>query len=131
MALDTNVLFDLADGKDFACTVLEVLREEKATVKVSPTVIIEIAYEITHPASSQKARRAEQAFECLHTWSITPFSLAPIQHAIAMEFSNSLQHAGMLPHGEFHDGCILAEAALCPLEFLITSDRHLLATDRE
>jgi hypothetical protein len=36
LALDTNVLFDLADGKDFASTVLEVLREEKATVTVSP-----------------------------------------------------------------------------------------------
>jgi hypothetical protein len=53
LALDTNVLFDLADGKDFASTVLEVLGEEKATIKVSPTVMIELEYEITHPVSPQ------------------------------------------------------------------------------
>lgn len=131
LALDTNVLFDLADGRDFATTVLEVLAEEKATVKVCPTVLVELEYEINHPSSEQKARRAEKAFQCFHTWNITPFSLAPVQHAIAKEFSDSLQNAGVLPHGELHDGCILAEAALCPLEFLLTSDQHLLSIDSE
>ncbi|MEK7677261.1 MAG: type II toxin-antitoxin system VapC family toxin [Verrucomicrobiota bacterium] len=131
MALDTNVLFDLADGKDFATTVLEVLAEERATVKVCPTVILEIEYEISHPASLQKGRRAEQAFKCFRTYGITPFTLAPVQHALAQRFSTSLQDAGVLPHGEFHDGCVLAEAALCPLEFLLTSDRHLLSINSE
>jgi len=131
LALDTNVLFDLADRKDFAETVLEILQEEKATVKVSPTVIVEMEYEITHPSSPQKAKRAERAFQCIPAWGITPFTLAPVQHAIAAEFSKALQHARILPDGEFHDGCILAEVALCPLEFLVTSDTHLLSIDRE
>lgn len=131
LGLDTNVLFDLADEQDFAGTVLEVLKEEKATVKVSPTVLIEIEYEIMQPASPQKARRAEHALRCLPSWGITPFTLAPIQLAIAAEFSRSLQQASILPDGEFHDGCILAETALCPLEYLLTSDLHLLSLDRE
>jgi predicted nucleic acid-binding protein len=131
LGLDTNILFDLADEKDFAGTVLEVLKEEKATVKVSPTVLVEIEYEIMHPASPQKARRAERALHCLPSWGVTPFSLAPIQLAIAAEFSRSLQHARILPDGEFHDGCILAETALCPLEYLLTSDVHLLSMNRE
>jgi predicted nucleic acid-binding protein len=59
LALDTNVLFDLADGRDFAVTVLEVLAEETATVKISPTVMVELEYEITHAPTVQKARRAE------------------------------------------------------------------------
>jgi len=131
LALDTNVLFDLADGKDFATTVLEVLAEENATVKVCPTVMVEIEHEISHPVSLQKARRAERAFKCFKTWGITPFSLAPVQHAVAQNFSVSLQNTGVLPQGEFHDGCILAETALCPLEYLLTSDRHLLSIDSE
>lgn len=131
LALDTNVLFDLADGKDFAGTVLEVLKEEKATVKVSPTVMMELEYEIIHPASPQKGKRAERAIHCIHSWDITPFRLAPIQLDIAVEFSKSLQYARVLTDGEFNDGRILAEVALCPLEFLLTSDTHLLSINRE
>jgi len=131
LALDTNVLFDLAEGRDFAITVLEVLVEESAHINVCPTVLVEMEYEISHPASVQKARRAERAFECIRSYGITPFTLTPVQHALAQRFSNSLQDTGVLPHGEFHDGCVLAEVALCPLEFLLTSDKHLLSIDTE
>jgi predicted nucleic acid-binding protein len=131
LALDTNVLFDLADRKEFAEAVLEILQEQKATVKVSPTVLLELEYELEHPASPEKAKRAERAFRCFRTWDITPFTLAPVQHAIAKEFSKRLQGAQLLPDVEFHDGCILAEAALWPVEFLVTSDIHLLSIDRE
>ena len=57
LALDTNVLFDLADERDFAETVLEVLREEKIVVKVPPTVMVEIEFEMTHPSSPEKEKR--------------------------------------------------------------------------
>jgi hypothetical protein len=58
-------------------------------------------------------------------------SLADVQLTIAAEFSKELRNLRLIADGEFNDGRILAETALCPLEFLLTSDSHLLSIDRE
>src|ERR1043166_2358041 len=131
LALDTNVLFDLADGKDFAGTVLEFLTEQKAAIKVPPTVMVELEYEISSQISPQKAKRAERAFQAIASWKMTPINLASAQRAVVREFSKTLQHAGVIPHDEFNAGCILAETALSCLDFLLTSDTHLLSIHRQ
>jgi predicted nucleic acid-binding protein len=131
VALDSNVLFDLADGKEFAATALEVLRENEAKVFVPPTVFIELLYEVEHCTSPEKGKRAERALDGVRAWNVKPISLTPTKLAIAKEFSNHLRDLRLLPNSEFHDGCILAEAALWPVAFLLTSDEHLLSIDRE
>ena len=44
LALDTNLLFDLAAEKDFAHTFREVYQERGYSLAVPPTVIQELAY---------------------------------------------------------------------------------------
>ena len=44
LALDTNLLFDLAAGKDFAHTFREVYQERGYALVVPPTAIQELAY---------------------------------------------------------------------------------------
>ena len=131
LALDTNVILDLADGKDFAATILEFLQEQKATIKIPPTVMVELEYEIEHPSSPRRAERAEHAFGAMPKWGITPLTLPAARHGVVEEFSKSMQQAGILPYGEFHDGCILAEVAFGGMDFLLSSDTHLLSIDRE
>jgi hypothetical protein len=117
LALDTNVLFDLADERDFAVTVLEVLAEKKAAVKVCPTVLVELQYEIPTRLPPKKLCAREKALQSIRTWNITPFVLKAVDNGIAKMFSERLQYIGILPHGEFNDGCILAESALCQSNF--------------
>lgn len=131
LALDTNVLFDLADGKEFASTILEVLMEKNITVHIPPTVLIELEHEICDPASPLKGRRAEQSFDCIRRWKMVPILLDEVQMGIAKEFYKALVLASLLPVAETHDGDILAEAALGGAEYLLTSDKHLLQMDRE
>lgn len=44
LAVDTNVLFDLAGDRDFAHTFREVFQERGYVIKVPPTVIQELAF---------------------------------------------------------------------------------------
>jgi predicted nucleic acid-binding protein len=44
LALDTNVLFDLADGKDFAHDFREISRRKGYALLVSPTVVAELYF---------------------------------------------------------------------------------------
>jgi predicted nucleic acid-binding protein len=131
LAVDTNVLFDLAEGKEFAKGALEVLRERGAVIQVSPTVLIELEHEVEKPKTPQKGKCAERALDSLLSWGMEPMKLDPVKLGIAAEFSRDLLRSKLLPPGEFHDGCILGEAALASAQFLLTSDTHLLGMDRE
>jgi predicted nucleic acid-binding protein len=64
-------------------------------------------------------------------WKLKPIRLEASKLGIAKEFAKTLLHTGLLPANEFHDGCILAEAAQGSAHFLLTSDKHLLNIDRE
>lgn len=131
LAVDSNVLFDLADGKRFAETAIEVLKEQGATILVTPTVLIELQYEIENPATAKKGKLAQRAKESLHTWEIERVQLEDVDLHIAMQFSKAIRNARLLPGEEINDGCILAETALGEAQYLLTSDTHLLGIDRD
>lgn len=47
LALNSNLLFDLAAGEDFALSLLEACQERGVRFKVPPTVVQELAYKAT------------------------------------------------------------------------------------
>ena len=108
LALDANILFDLAEGKDFAHTLKEVLQERGHSLKVPPTVIQELLYYADEKKCDESAI-AIKALREMRSWGIIPFDLIPTGHALTEQFSQKLIRKGFLPEGEFNDGLILAE----------------------
>lgn len=125
LALDTNVLFDLAAERDFAHTFREVFQERGFSLNVPPTVVQELSYYALEKQCAETAS-ALKALEQMRNWRLEPFDLKSVGHAIAEQFSQRLMRIGLLPDGEFNDGLILAETSLACIPALVTSDGDLL-----
>jgi len=125
LALDSNLLFDLAAEKDFSHTFREVYQERGYTLMVPPTVVQELTY-CALVKQSPESPLALRALQKLRFWHLTPFDLKSVGHGITERFSEKLMRLGLLPEGEFNDGLILAETALAGIPVLVTSDTDLL-----
>lgn len=125
LALDTNILFDLAHDKDFAHTFREVLQQRGYSLKVPPTVVQELGFYALRKQVPETPF-ALKALQNMREWGILPFDLVPTGHTITSEFSAKLIRKGFLPEGEFNDGLILAETSLACIHVLATRDFHIL-----
>ena len=128
LALDTNLLFDLAAGEDFAHTFREVYQERGYSLVVPPTAIQELAFYALEKQCAETPL-ARKALQELRSWNLSPFDLKSVGHGITKQFSEKLLRIGLLPEGEFNDGLILAETALANIPALVTSDADLLDID--
>jgi PIN domain len=133
LAADSNLIFDLAEDKDFAHTFREVFQSLGYAVEVPPTVVQELAFKAFYSRSGANdlvARRetdlAREGLRSLLSWGLRPFDLLPAGHGIAEQFAYALHHKQLLPPEEFNAGLILAECSLGGLPLLVTSDHHLL-----
>jgi len=132
VALDSNVLFDLAAGENFAATVLEILRENDAEIYVPPTVLLELLYEEEHCVVPAMGKLAGRALDSIHgVWKLLPVHLDANQEAIVRGFASALRHKRLLDPQEVNDSFILGESTQIPANFLLTSDKHLLLIDRD
>jgi predicted nucleic acid-binding protein len=128
-ALDTNLLIDLADEKDFAHTFREVFQEKGVELVVPPTVVHELAYFASgdaDSADSEVARLSHHALACMREWKLQAYDLISVGHGITEQFTKRLMSRGLLPDDEWNDGQILAESALHFCSSLVTSDGDLL-----
>ena len=125
LALDTNLLFDLAAEKDFAHAFREVYQERGHSLVVPPMVIQELTYYALVKQCAETPL-ALKALQQMRAWGLTPFDLKSVGHGITDQFSEKLMRLGLLPEGEFNDGLILAETALAGIPALATSDADLL-----
>lgn len=125
LSLDTNVLLDLAKGRDFAHDFREQFQKRGFALLLTPTVLIEVEFLLTFGNKAEQAL-AQEAYDQVEKWRFTAFDLPEVQLTIAEKFSRQLQHHGLLPAEEFHDGVILAETSLGAIPLLVTSDKHLL-----
>ena len=125
LALDTNLLFDLAAEKDFAHAFREMYQERGYSLAVPPTVIQELTY-CALVKECAETPLALKALQQMRAWGLTPFDLKSVGHGITEQFSEKLMRLGLLPEGEFNDGLILAETALALIPVLVTSDADLL-----
>lgn len=134
LAVDTNVLLDLADEEDDILDALAVIehRLPKAEKLVPPSVLDELTYLAESGQSPPVRRSAARAIQALrrehrfHPILELPFAPEGVE-ALAREF----RRLGLLPREEMHDSMILAETAFLDCSILLTSDEHLRVIDHQ
>jgi predicted nucleic acid-binding protein len=129
LALDSNILIDLADGLDAAHTFREEFQNRGYSLMVPPTVVTELTLMATKDHA--RASLARRALQSLREWEIQPYDLRSVSRGMTDEFVRRLIERDLLPRDEFNDGAILAETSLAEIPVLVTSDRHLLDIPHE
>lgn len=130
LALDANLLFDLAEDLDSAHDFRETFLSKGYSLIVPPTVVQELVH-FFDEALPPKSALAEKALKSMLEWRIKPVDLISVGHGIAESFYERLVKKGLLPASERHDGFILAETSLLEIPILVTSDAHLLDMDSD
>lgn len=132
VAVDTNVLLDLALPKDVAHDAIELLRRRVKDVEVivPPTVLEELSYIATRGTTRMEKQLAVIALRKLVSeWRFRPMNFIPVGHGIAEAIAEKLRKRGVVPTAEVNDSLIVAEAALANCTILLSSDKHLVDAD--
>ncbi len=130
LALDTNVVLDLAEGEDFAHEFREVFQGRGYGLLLPPTVTAELDVLASRGTFRQRTL-ARTALENLGGWKCMPLALSSTHLVIARQFATRLVARGLIPETEQNDGKILAQTSLACIPLLATSDHHLLGIDDE
>jgi hypothetical protein len=130
LALDTNVLFDLAKGLDFAHDLRTVFQSANYSLLAGPTVFRELGFASLYGNEPEK-KLAFKALANAAKWGILAFDLTRLDQTIAERFAERVLGIGLLPEEEFNDAMILAETALANIPLMVTSDKHLLDVDED
>jgi predicted nucleic acid-binding protein len=130
LALDTNLLLDLAANKDFAHEFKEEFSSRGYSLLAPPTVVAELAFFASLEDAPQQ-ELANVALGKMSLWKCQPFALSSIQLAIAIRFAARLIDSSLIPETEQNDGKILAQTSLAKIPLLVTSDKHLLDVDED
>lgn len=133
LAVDTNVLLDIADGVDDVLDAADVIADRlpDAEQLVTPSVLDELAYLADSGLTPQVRRSAGLAIRLLRNKDrfrpILELPFAPEKTGeLAKEFRRQLLLAE-----EVHDSLILAETVLLDCGILLTSDEHLRSIDHQ
>ena len=133
IAVDTNVLLDLADEVDDVTDAVQVIRRRlrQAQLLIPPTVREELANDVLNSEDFEKRERAMSAFRLARAWNIQPLDLIEARRAQARRIGQRLRRLALLPTAEINDSLVLAESALLACSMLLTSDAHLRGLDFE
>lgn len=132
VALDTNVLMDLACGEESTVDAIELMgkRLPGAVCLVLPTVIQELTYIARKGDTSREQRDAKRALGGIREWGFQPINFIPAGHAITDSIARKIREAGLLPMQEVNDSLFVAEAALAECTIIVSSDRHIRDIDQ-
>jgi predicted nucleic acid-binding protein len=132
VAVDANVLFDLADDLDDVVDAVFVIRERlrDARFLIPPTVQYELA-NWAFRGDGQKQEAARKAIQLGQSWRVVPVNLIAVRHGIAERIGERIRDQGLIPVEEVNDSLVLAESALLGCSILLTSDEHLRGIDFE
>ena len=132
VAVDTNVLFDLANGLDDVVEAVSAIGERLrgARFLIPPTVQHEVANWALrgHGPTREAARKAILLGQ---SWPIVPANLIAVGHGIAERIAGRIRGQRLIPDEEVNDSLLLAESALLGCSMLLTSDEHLRGIDFE
>jgi len=133
VAVDANVLFDLADELDDVVDAMSLIRDRLpgARFVIPPTAQHELANWALHGDTSQKRQTAQKAIGVARTRRIYPGNLIAVSQGIAERIARRLRDVELLPEEELHDAFIVSESALLHASILLTSDEHLRGIDFE
>jgi len=126
LALDTNLLLDLAAEVDFAHDFKEVFQNRGYGFIATPTVLGELHEQSVNAPTSRKRADAHAALTRLLLWDIAPLHFSAVEMGIAERLAERFLNLKLVPEEERNDALILAEAALAKVPLLVTSDKHLL-----
>ena len=134
VALDTNVLLNLADGAGIVIDCLETIKRRVPNPRliVLPTVILEltdISERDDDPRLKSLARLALSSI--LEPWHFLPVNCIPVGHGIVEEIGRKIRERGLIPEEEAHDSFVIAEAALYDATILISADSHIKDIDQQ
>ncbi len=134
VAVDTNVLLDLALPKDVAHDAVELVRKrikskDGVQLVAPPTVLDELHFLAAKGDDPKERALALKALQNLIRWGIKPLDLIPVGHGITETIARKLRDRGIIPAEEVNDSFIVAEAALANCALLITSDAHIADAD--
>jgi predicted nucleic acid-binding protein len=131
VAVDTNVILDLALPKDVTHDAIELLRRRVKGVEVivPPTVLEELSYIATHGTPADKRLAITALQKLVHEWKFRPMDFIPVGHGITEAIAVKLRKRGIVPTAEVNDSLIVAEAALANCTILLSSDKHLSEAD--
>ena len=132
VAVDANVLFDLAEGVDDVVDAVYVIRERLCDARflLPPTVQHELANWVLR-GDGQKRDAARKAIQLGQSWRIIPANLIAVRHGIAERIAERIREQRLIPVEEVNDSLVLAESALLGCAMLLTSDEHLRGIDFE
>ena len=130
LALDTNLLLDLAEGHDFAHEFREEFQARGYDFLLPPTAAAELNTLSIYGGEPEKTF-ANAALNELRNWRCEPFPLSDVKLAIAEQFRHRLSDLMLIPDEEWNDGLILAESSLAGIPLLVSSDKHLLNIDAD
>src|SRR5438876_2281780 len=101
VAVDANVLFDLAAGLDDVVESVGVIRQRVPDVRLimSPTVQHELANWALH-GDRQKRESARKAIGLSQSWRIVPVNLLPVRHGIAERIAQRVRERHVIPEQE-------------------------------
>jgi predicted nucleic acid-binding protein len=131
LALDTNVLLDLAAGVAEVVRFFETSARKGYSLAAPATVLVELDFAHQDASDKRRQRLSEMAQELMMTnWNVVPLP-EPFRIEDAENFSLMLRTRGLLPLEERNDGLIVAECSLEGIGLLVTSDGHLHNMDQE
>lgn len=130
LALDTNLLLDLAAERGFAHEFKEEFSRRGYSLFVPPTVVGELAFFASLKDAPQQDL-AVTALEKIGDCNCEPRALSSTQLAIAARFAARLMETALIPETEQNDGKILAQTSIMQIPLLVTSDKHLLDVDED
>jgi hypothetical protein len=124
-ALDTNILFHLAEQYAPAHNLIRRLVRNGFTPIVTQTVVQELGYCVDYGETARKREIAETALCSMREWGIQPVTLKAVGNGICDIAANVIASRGLLPESERHDAYILIESGFCGVALLLTWDEHL------
>ena len=134
LAVDTNVLLDLAEGVEAVLDTLALLDQRLPgnDTLVVPSVLDELAFLCDSGDSDRVRQSALRAMKLVREQGrFRPLLELACPQGLVDEVASEIRARSLLPSQEVHDSLILAEAALLGCGLLLTSDEHLRGIDHE
>lgn len=129
VAVDTNVLLDLADEKENVWAAIDTVRQRLPGVQivVPPTAVQELAWIVANGDTARERKLAIVAAQKLvPEWQFVPLNLIPVGLGITERIAGKLRSQGLLPSEEINDAYIVAECAYAGCKILLSSDHHVV-----
>lgn len=96
LALDTNVLLNLAEGKDFAHAFREVFQATGYALRFTPTVLAELVFARVEGEPRQQ-ELAALSLQQVSQWQIVLAEMNSVEEVVAEQFAEQIMQMKLLP----------------------------------